>query len=898
MRTLPTTYNYTALYQNGIIAHYASVLVYNAAQSSSNDLTNYDGVDLVRQVTLNDNIDDPGITVKLSLQRDVYKKSLSPQNAYSKWNQGAPLVFVGLRVAIFFASVPVDVSPSSSDFLQVADQHIDQMEFSKDSVELTCSDRIIALLRNTYIDTQRTYGTTLVAIESVMQGILDDNINTPLGYTVGNGKKITMQLPGGSPGFTLAVGPVIQKQSVLDALNTLAGNIGWSLRCKWVSGLSAFALCFYAPSRSVATPLFTFPPTVLMDISQAQISKTDIRNFIYGYFTDSTNNNVRQYAVAQDATSIAKYGDPPMKMEMSEAATSQINTPTQMSNLLSSALSDLKDAVCQYQVTVPLFIGAEISDAYKLQADMVIFDSDQSVGLTQLAHTIGKNACNSQMTLNGSLPGQYNRWFQGEARPGVSPASNNLDPAGPTVSLGANVGQIVVNYTVADQANWQTTEVYISGSTFSQPAKLNSKNVRPTAATLAAKGKQGHFTINALTPGTTYYIAVIVIDRDGNIGTMSAVQSVSTQTVGPYHENLNGQQDQLIRNPDLNIYTLGSSSPPDSWLLDQGAGMTWASTMADNTLAASGKLCITLPYDGPAGNFTAGSWYTAYLSGLTSLYFSSGATYGYTMYSAAVPIPASEVVSASVSVRSSVAGANSSTGIRAVLFIQACDANGVPVTTSLPTANLLIIPQTTFSTYSIPVQGLPSTARTVRLGIVVCNPTSGATVSIDRFYLNRTNASAFALFKTYDTNDTDSQLFIPANGNTPMPCYAAANGSVGTFVPTGSKTCLKILVTGTYQISGATWGYYPNNVSTTAPTYCTMDIQTSPDGTTWTSAAQGALYVGGLNFAGLQVNATLSLTANTYVRFLAANQNASNTFQFVTANRSFYNCVMIARPDR
>lgn len=890
MRTLPTTYNYTTLYQNGVIAHYASVVIYNAAQSATYDLTNYDGVDLVQQVTLSDNIDDPGITAKISLQRDVYKKSISPQNVYSKWNQGAPLVFVGLRVLVYLASVPVDVTPVSGDFILAADQHIDQMEFSRVSVELTCSDRIMALLRNAYIDTQRTYGTSGTAIESIMQGIIDDNINTPLGYTSTNGRKITLQLPGGSPGFIMATGYPCPKQTVLDALTSLAGNIGWSLRCKWVASLGAFALCFYSPSRSVAAPMFSFPPTVLIDITQAQISKTDVRNYIYGVFTDSTNNNVRQLAVVQDAASIAKYGDPPMKMELTEAATSQINTPAQMSTLLNNALADLKDPVCEYQVTVPLFIGAEISDAYKLQADMVIFDSDQSVGLTQMSHTMGRNACNTQMTLKGALPGQYNRWFMGEARPGVSPAANTLDPSAPSVSLGANVGQIVVNYSVADQDNWQTTEVYLSGSTFSQPAQVNGKNQRPTV-TLAAKGKQAHFTINALTPGSNYYVAVVVIDRDGNVGAMSAVQSIGTQTVAPYHENLAGQQDQLVRNPDLNIYTLGKNLPPDNWIFDTysnaspAAADGWRTLFYDTIDSQTGKLSLYFPFDSRT-NFAYSAYWNANLkSTYAQTYFPSQVNYqGHIFYSQPFPVPSGEVITALINMKSSVAGAFTSTGMRGLLFLVGYDINGAAL--SAPVGTLLIIPSTTWTSYAIPALGVPSNVRSLQLGYVSIQPATMQTAYIDRFYCNR----GLSYFGKTSGAYAGTSIAGQVNANTTN--VTAFNASTyNSFGYNNSTSSYYTLIPGSYQFN---WFMTGNNASSTTQTIIMM-LQTSTDNSTWTTALQTNQVYTTTQSAVISIAGTLNLAANTYFRFVL--QNTGST-QWNCGDPSGFTMQQISRSDR
>lgn len=788
MRTLPTNYQYTQLYQNGIIAHYAQVLVYNATGTTSIDVTNYDGMDFLRQVTISDSVDDPGLTAKITLQQAVYKKSFSPQNTYSKYNQGSPAIFVGRRVLVYMGSVPVDVAPQSSDMMLVADLTVDSMEFGKDTIELSCSDRIVHLLKNAYIDTQKPYGVAgfTNSIEVIMQSVIDDNINTPLGYTVINGKKIQMLLPGGSPSFLMAP-QTVNKSSVLDALNQLAGNIGWSMRVKWAASMTAFALCFYAPPRGVAgSPVFSFSPYIIDDISQATISKSDIRNYIYGYFSDSANNNVRQLVIAQDAASIAKYGDPPMKMEITEAATSQINTLAQMNTLLGNALTDLKDPVCQYALQVPLFYVAETGDTYTLLPDGTIFDVSQVVGLCALTHTVGKNACNTQMTVKGAIPGQYNRWFYAEARPGISPSANMIDPAAPAVSLGSNIGEIVVNYTVADQNNWSSTEIYLSSTSGAlTQSQTNSKYQRPTGGSLAAKGKVAHFLISALTPGATYYVGIVVIDRDGNIGAMSAVQAVTTQMVGPYQTNPAGQQDQLLKNPDFNIYTLGTGFPPDNWAMQPAN--SWSAGFVNNTQGASGGLCLGFTIGVPQ------------------------------MQSTLFPFPENELMAVGVFAKAT------STSSQLYLQVFYYSAPGTQVGSVSKTFSLT----TAYQSYSLPTQVTPAGTKFAAVNLSF-NNVSG-TCYLDRAYVSRAKS-----YYSFNPVNGVSKTWS-AGSNIQLQLGVVGNIGVAIMTPTTSTTYAQITLGGTYYLQASV--HAVNGVANTNNVvYLRIDVSTD-GGSTWTTVA-------------------------------------------------------------
>lgn len=237
------------------------------------------------------------------------------------------------------------------------------------------------------------------SVESVMQSILDDNKGA-------GDSSVTLNTPS-SPGWMIR--QFIQQRSfTLDAIRTLAQQIGWDVRPKWNSGSSSFLLTFYVPSRSSPSVDQTFQISDYEDPTQLGTDISVIRNYVRVVYADRSDlwpdgTPKRKVIEVQDSSSISKYGE--MWMEIQEDETGNIDSSTEATTLANAALSDCKEPTAQ--LSVPLTRGypwVELNDYYTFKAGL-LFDSDQSLAVTSYTQTFEasgtKTSLRTQLELRG-----------------------------------------------------------------------------------------------------------------------------------------------------------------------------------------------------------------------------------------------------------------------------------------------------------------------------------------------------------------------------------------------------------------------------------------------------------------------------------------------------------------
>ncbi len=168
---------------------------------------------------------------------------LSPHIQGSSWNQFngsySPLLWPMREVLLDVAATVPGTAPQSGDWVRLFHGYLgDSIQVDGDSVTCDCRD-LAKRLQNAYIETVREYGSKAgVAAETVIQSILNDNLG--LGWA-------TLYTPT-SPGFALHPYRV-EYQSVWDAIQQIAAQIGWWLGYRWDAGSNQFRLTFMAPPR-------------------------------------------------------------------------------------------------------------------------------------------------------------------------------------------------------------------------------------------------------------------------------------------------------------------------------------------------------------------------------------------------------------------------------------------------------------------------------------------------------------------------------------------------------------------------------------------------------------------------------------------------------------------------
>jgi hypothetical protein len=230
-----------------------------------------------------------------------------------------------------------------------------------------------------FVDEPSTAG---FPVEDIMQNILDDN-------RLSGDAAVTLNTPS-SPGW--AIRQFIQQRTfTLDAIRTLAGQIGWDLRYKWDSGGGDFKLTFYEPPRVAPSVAHTFAPSDYKTPDTLAVDISDIRNAWRVIYADAGDlwpdgTPKRKRVEVQDSASITKYGE--LWAEIQEDETSNIDSSSEATTLANAALSDCAEPTAVFGVELMRgFPWTELNDYYTFGADEAHFDVDLSLAITGWTQT-------------------------------------------------------------------------------------------------------------------------------------------------------------------------------------------------------------------------------------------------------------------------------------------------------------------------------------------------------------------------------------------------------------------------------------------------------------------------------------------------------------------------------
>jgi hypothetical protein len=668
------------------------------------DLTELDGRDWVESVSYNGGTDVSVAKASIRIRRQAERLTLATLMT-SKYSQAhGVLLDIANKIVVEVAVTGHDLPrPSASgDWVEVFRGEIDDVDWGKDPVTLKCRDQG-HLLVDTFIEVQRVYGSPSgTNIETVIQDLLDDNINTPQlgGFSPGNPLELYSVNGTGAPAFNPSDSPgflirtfIQSKESLFATIRRLAQMIGFDVKYLWHEITGQFQLVWRAPPRPVSAqgtltltgqpvatetftinattvtavaaapttdefligstvtetvenivaalntgseaanifadrvenadkvliewsssgtagnsivfteamtnttadgggtlggtqlgadgptiPDFTFDHDGYFSLNRVRIAKQNIRNVQQVTFQDPNNLNQRITVIRFDAASIAKNGR--RFMEMTEASASPIDTVQEAANLANIALNDLSEPDVEQSAEMRYFWPIEDYDLYEFEANNQHYDTNQKLAVSKFSHKLTRTSSRTVMETRGKPAGGIDRWLRLEGDNIRNPAQDlhSNDAPSSTVSE-ANVGVIIITYddprTMQPPIDdWAYTECHVNPG---------AGDFTPSVTTLKQKGRTTRFEIGGLIPGDTYSTKLVIIDERGNASATSVQIVQATQRVGPFHENLDGQQDQLIRNNDFNIFTLGTGVPPDNWEL---VDSTWQTDIDVVTAAA------------------------------------------------------------------------------------------------------------------------------------------------------------------------------------------------------------------------------------------------------------------------------------------------------------------------
>ena len=370
--------------------------------------------------------------------------ALSPHVRSSSWNQFggkyAPLLWPMREVMLDVATTTPGTAPQSGDWVRLFHGYLgDSIQVDGDSITCECRD-LAKGLQNTYIETVQTYGSTSgVAAEMVIQSILDDNLGSGV---------VTLYTPT-SPGFILH--PYrLEYQSVWDAIQQIAAQIGWWLGYRWDAATGKFRLTFMAPPRGKDASSADWMLTAQDDIytQPLDISDADIRNVVAVTYKDRTLGK-RQTVTVSDATSIAKYGRRAMGIEEQDA--SLIDTQAEAQALAQAAVDDLRDMTGTTRIVMPLMPQLELFHSVVVQNPLVS-DQDDFYGVDSVMHTLDFEGgrFRTEVIASRRVVGATMRWLQMQTRPGGTVPITGGDVIG-----GQSTATLVV---AASDSSWRGRE--------------------------------------------------------------------------------------------------------------------------------------------------------------------------------------------------------------------------------------------------------------------------------------------------------------------------------------------------------------------------------------------------------------------------------------------------------
>lgn len=369
--------------------------------------------------------------------------SLSPRDKASARNtwqgQFAPLLFPGREIVVRTAITVPGVLPLPGDWRTIYHGIMGDSIKDDGTGRITLSTRDLSKrLLDFYIDTSTEYGSEEgTPAETVMQEILDNNL----------GSSAPQVYCPESPNW-LVKPYTVEYVTLWEAIQAIAGQIGWYLGYKYDTVTDSFRLTFLKPPREKNSPDFpTIDWTNDITLEDIEIKDVGIRNVVSVTFRDkqegSPTKGKRITKTVQDETSIALFGRRPMLIE--ESDTSLIDTEAEALRFANAALHDLKDLPAEIKLTLPFFPNLELFDLLQVENPRLHTDPIR-VAVSSMSHTLrwpdgngGEATFETVVTGASRVTGGFAVWLEKEARPGAANPITGGELAHlelPTVSYG------------------------------------------------------------------------------------------------------------------------------------------------------------------------------------------------------------------------------------------------------------------------------------------------------------------------------------------------------------------------------------------------------------------------------------------------------------------------------
>lgn len=125
------------------------------------------------------------------------------------------------------------------------------------------------------------------------------------------------------------------------------------------------------------------------------------------------------YNSADSAATLEWYGQ--RFMEVTEGASSQIDTKTEARNMARAIYNDLSYPYTDLQIELDYFWPVELGDVYLFESNKEIFDNDLQLAVVGFTHNLSSTNNKTTLQLRGKPAGYKLGWFHMAAEPGVAP---------------------------------------------------------------------------------------------------------------------------------------------------------------------------------------------------------------------------------------------------------------------------------------------------------------------------------------------------------------------------------------------------------------------------------------------------------------------------------------------
>lgn len=306
-----------------------------------------------------------------------------------------------------------DLTMTRNAWKRVFDGKIDGVDPGGDAATMVVRCRDLgAWLLSTQIETKRVYGSdTGVAVQSVMQGIINDNAvpGLPVLYTPVDPLWLLHRFEQDN-----------QDADVMGAIRDLALQIGFDVRYLFLTdGDVDPVLTFAEPPRTKSVPDWTFGPGEYTAIPKAEITDDDVRNAAEIDYYDAASGALTSI-VSINAASIAEFER--RFLRVTESSTSNIDTATEATRLGDAIVADLGFPSMSHTMETLYCWFLSISDLCRFLSNNVHYDDFQDLAIVGFQHVLEGGHGTTTADCRGTPAGAYKRWlsFAGKGGPPAS----------------------------------------------------------------------------------------------------------------------------------------------------------------------------------------------------------------------------------------------------------------------------------------------------------------------------------------------------------------------------------------------------------------------------------------------------------------------------------------------